>query len=255
MIKLHCTRFDVKGVPVLSDSDIEKFAYYVLQDYKPGLLREPGKINYAHFIESYIGANLDYQDIYNEDPDKPIFGMAVFNEGEIKVFDRERQCVKNIWVDGRTIVLDNFVMREGKEGLARFTGLHESGHLLLHAGDYAGIEFFEYDESVPFIACRSEGIEGLPTRKIRRSPADWKERQANYFAACVAMPISTFIPFVRQVLRSQGVWRSVLSIGLDDDTDYLARDLLPETIAENYGVSKTAAYIKLLKCGIVIERS
>ena len=253
MIKLQCSRFDAGGVPVLSDAEIDRFAHNVILDYKPGLLRTPGKINYGHFIETYLEAQLDYKDIYNEDPDKPIFGMTVFREGEVKVFDRDELCVKEIWVNERTIILDNLITQDGKEGLAQFTALHESGHLFLHSGDYAGAEDF-YFEPGASVSCRRENIENFASRKGRRSPSDWKEHQADCFAACIAMPGATFVPFVRQALHDNDFWKASITTGRDEDTDYLAQVLLPELIAETYGVSKTAAFIKLKKCGIVIDR-
>ena len=254
MIKLSCTRFDIGGVPVLSDVEIDRYAHTVLKDYKPGLLQEPGTVNYGHFIESYLEANLDYQDIFNDDPERPIFGMTVFTEGEVRVFDREELCVKEIWVDERTVILDNLITQEGKEGLAQFTALHEAGHLLLHSGDYAEVDEHCFDDLCSSISCRRENIENFASRKKNRSPEDWKEHQADCFAACLAMPSATFVPFVRQALRDNGVWKASISTGSDEDTDYIAKCLLPELIAETYGVSKMAAFIKLVKCGIVIDR-
>ena len=253
MIKLQCSRFDAGGVPVLSDAEIDRFAHMVLRDYKPGLLQEPGKINYAHFIETYLEAHLEYKDIFNEDPEKPIFGMTVFEEGEVKVFDRDELCVKEIWVNERTVILDNLIMQDGKEGLALFTALHESGHLCLHSGDYAGDEDFDFGP-LSSISCRRENIENFASRRSRRAPADWKEHQADCFAACIAMPGATFIPFVRQALHDNDFWKPTITTGRDEDTDYLAEVLLPELIAETYGVSRAAAFIKLIKCGIVIDR-
>ena len=252
MIKLQCSRFDAGGIPVLSDAEIDRFAHSVLMDYKPGLLRKPGVINYAHFIESYMEANLQFHDIYNEDPKKPIFGMTIVEEGEVKVFDRDELCVKDIWVDDRTVLLDSFVMQEGKEGLALFTALHESGHLFFHAGDYEEVD--DFYEPPDRVLCYRDDIEALTPRKRKSAVADWKEHQANCFAGCLAMPGATFLPFVRNLLHDHDVWKASVTTGQDEDTDYLAEIILPECIAETYGVSKAAAFIKLVKCGFVIDR-
>jgi len=62
-------------------------------------------------------------------------GATAFNDQEyIKVFDRENCRVGVRKLTNRTIVIDNYVMQEGKEGLGLFTGLHEGGHLWLHPG-------------------------------------------------------------------------------------------------------------------------
>jgi len=254
MIKLQCSRFDAAGVPVLSDAEINRFAHTVLTDYKPDLLKEPGRINYTHFLESYLGANLIYQDIYNENPDKPILGMTVFTEGNVKVFDREKLCVKEIWMDERTVILDNFVTQEGKEGLELFTALHESGHLCLDTGNNADVECFDFDWLCRQISCYKENIENFASSRRKRTPKEWKEHHADCFAACIAMPDATFIPLIRQALRDNDIWKPQVFTGKDEDTDYIAEDLLPELISETYGVSKRAAFIKLIKCGFVVDR-
>jgi len=252
MIKLNCTRFDAARIPVLSDVEINRFAHRVLMDYKPGLLQEPGKINYTHFIESYLGASLNYQDIYYENKDKPVLGMTIFTEGTVKVFNRDRLCVTEVWMDDRTVILDNYVTQEGREGLELFTALHESGHLCLDSVDY-GEDDYDFDEPRDRISCYREGIENFSSSRRQRTPQEWKEHHADYFAACIAMPDATFIPFIRQALRDNGVWKPQISTGRDEDTDYMAEALLPELIAETYGVSRKAAFIKLIKCGFVVD--
>jgi len=203
MIKLHCTRFDAGGNPILSDAEIDRYAHALLKDYKPGLLEKPGIINYQHFIETYLGAMLSFQDIYCDDPDKPILGMAVFREGEVKVFDREALSIQEIWVDEHSILLDNLVLENGKEGLARFTALHEARHLLLHSGDYDGIDDYDKGFVPATLSCRRENIESR--RRPKCSSHEWKEHQADCFAGCLAIPTATFISFVRKLLREHHV--------------------------------------------------
>ena len=65
------------------------------------------------------------------------------------------------------------------------------------------------------------------------------------------MPNATFKPFVNEFLREHGIWRGSIALGTDDDLDIIAEELLPEQIAEVYGVSKLAALVKLKKCGFV----
>ena len=56
-------------------------------------------------------------------------------------------------------------------------------------------------------------------------------------------------------MREHGIWKGQIPIGVDDDLDILATDLLPENICTAYGVSKRAAYIKLKKTGFVYDNS
>jgi len=223
MLKLKTKRFDRRNnTPILSNNEIDEFAHAVLADYKPELIKEPGMIRFEHFLEVYLGANLFYEDIYHEDPQKPIFGATAFQDTVLKVFDKEKLGVKHINVPAHSVIIDNYVMQEGKEGLATFTGLHEGGHILLHSQ----------------VCAEDRGNE-------------WQEYQADYFAAAIAMPNATFRPFASRLLREHGIRRGRIYLGADEDLDILAKDILPDFIKEVYGVSRQAAFIKLRKTGFI----
>jgi hypothetical protein len=137
MIEFKWSKVDKKNnnTPIIKDVEIDELAEMLLKDYKPQLLKEPTPINHLHFLESYLGANIEFMDIYYEK--KPIWGATAFNDEEyLKVFDRENCRTGYRELRSRTIVIDNYVMKEGKEGLGLFTGLHEGGHLWLHPGVY-----------------------------------------------------------------------------------------------------------------------
>ena len=82
-----CMR-DSTRTPIIRNEVIRSYAEALVGDYKPELLVEPGPLNAEHFIESYLEATLDYQDIYYERGDSPIAGATVFNDERIRVFDR-----------------------------------------------------------------------------------------------------------------------------------------------------------------------
>ena len=84
------TQFDKDGTPIVRNEAITAYAEAVLADYRPELLEEPGKIDGVDFIENYLGANLEFQDIYYPDGGDPIAGAAIFNDTRVKVFDRDR---------------------------------------------------------------------------------------------------------------------------------------------------------------------
>jgi Zn-dependent peptidase ImmA (M78 family) len=88
----------------------------------------------------------------------------------------------------------------------------------------------------------------------QRSPREWREHHADYFAAALAMPNATFKPLVHQLLREHDVWKGKIVLGMDEDMDELAKYILPEHISEIYGVSRRAAYVKLCKTGFVVDR-
>ena len=244
MIKIRITRVDRENdnTPILSNDEIDKYAHDVLQDYKPYLLREPGAVPFEHFLESYLGLELKFKDIYNEDPKNPIWGRTVFHDTLVKIFDRENECIKNMPVRANTVILDNYLMGAGFEGMRLFTSLHEGAHFLLHSGVTSIRQAGQ-------MCCRRKNVENL--KGLPQTPEQWREHHANRFASSFSMPDSTFIPFVNQFMREQGVFKGCIILGQDDDLNILAENLLPESIAEIYGVSKSAALIKLKKSGFV----
>ena len=244
MIRMKITRVDMENdnTPILSNAEIDKYANQVLYDYKPELLHEPGVVPFEHFLESYLGLKLLFKDIYNENPKNPILGRTIFHDSLVKVFDREEERVLNVPMKADTVIIDNYVMKNGREGMAMFTGVHEGAHYLLHSGVYSVMRTGQ-------ICCRRENVEnpgGLP-----QTAAQWREHQANRFTSSFIMPDSTFIPFVNEFLRGNGVYKRYIRLGKDDDMDILFKDLLPERISEEYGVSKSAALVKLKKSGFI----
>jgi hypothetical protein len=231
------------NTPILSNKEIDEFACAVLEDYNPILLREPGIIDYEHFIESYIDMEIIYKDIYYEEHTPPVYGITVFRDGTVKVFDYENSRVAHPIIRANTVIMDNAVTGNG--GMAMFTGLHESGHIFFHQGVFS---IFRAGQ----VCCRKKNTEKNQNGRSNRTAEEWREHQANYFAGAIAMPDMTFIPFVTKILREYNVYKGNIVLGNDDDLDILGKDLLPEYISEVYGVSKHAASIKLKKCGFVI---
>ena len=66
MIEFRWSKVDKKNnnTPIISDTEIDDLAEILLRDYNPQLLKEPRRIKFEHFLESYLGANLDYKHIY-----------------------------------------------------------------------------------------------------------------------------------------------------------------------------------------------
>lgn len=255
MIKFKPRRVNSEDgrTPILYDREIDEFAEAVLKDYRPELLKEPGKIDTAHFLEYYYGANIRYLDIYNEDEDKPIRALTTFTEGNIEVFDRENDCVSCVYLPARTVVYDNEVTEKGNEGIELYSGGHESGHLSFHLNvfvDQWGNPYTKNGDYATIICCQRNNIENT-NFSAKRTLSDWQEHQADYYSAAIIMPNRTFRPMVNKFLIDHGVHRGSIKLGRSYELDILANDLLPQYIQDIYGVSKRAAKIKLRKSGFV----
>lgn len=114
MIDFRCNARHKDMTPIVKDTDIQDYAETLLRDYKPKLLQEPGKVNPIHFVESYLEAVVDYQDIYYPENAPAIAGATVFNDDRILVFDREAKRIKPIEVAANTVLIDNSTMDDGK---------------------------------------------------------------------------------------------------------------------------------------------
>jgi len=243
-LQIKCVNYKENNTPILSKDEIEKFAYDVLADYKPHLLKEPGAVGFEHFIESYLDIPLIFRDIYYDNPKSPIFGTTIFGKCVVNVFDFEEEDrrVKSefFWED--SIIIDNYVMQPGRQGMANSTGVHEGSHYLMHYG-------ITFPEKTRKILCRRENIEGAGNEQNIKN--NWIEYQAYYFTSSFTMPNQTFIPLVHEFMREHGLYKKPIFLGDDDDLDIFAKDLLPQYISDVYCVSKRAAFNKLKSHGFI----
>jgi len=165
------------NTPVLFNNEIDAYAHAILADYKPELLQEASIINYEHFLESYLGMRIDFQDLYSDDPERPILAMTAFRRCKVRVFDKENECVEKITVPARTVIIDNSLLKQGRECLALFSALHEGGHITMHWHVYTGetLDGREYDadcefsdELFPYVCCRRKILKavGVKTKSV-----------------------------------------------------------------------------------------
>ena len=250
MIRFRCDKCSYDMTPVISDHGIEEYARALLADYRPSLLDGiPTAINAFHFVESYLGARIEYQDIYYEEGDQPILGMTCFAETRVKVFDREHMCTRYITVPPNTIIIDNSIMAPRKEALANFTVLHEGGHFCMHR------EVFEdgMRRNCPpeFCSRKKSG----QSRKRLESQKDFREHQADVFAAAVALPADTLVPCATRMIRCMGFPDGVFVTGHKYDRNKKpGLDRLIGNLAETCGVSRSAVKIRLQRLGLLQDR-
>lgn len=263
MIEFHCNCRHKDQTPIVSDLEIQEYAEAVLEDYKPKLLKEPGKINAVHFLESYLGATVDYQDIYYEENASPIAGATVFNDDKVLVFDRENMCVRPIEVSAGTILIDNDTMKDGKEGFAQFTHLHEGGHFLIHPAVYRKMDnqitLFDLGmldkTGSHVVSCKRSAIAGQGEKKCRFSTQEeFREHQANTFAAAIAMPRQTFIPYAQEMIRAAG-FKDGIWVESEKELDWDDMIVLPDIVgklAETFGVSRSVARVQLKRQNVLM---
>lgn len=260
MIELHLNKFDKAGNPIIKDAVIQDYAERQLAEYKPQLLKEPGRIDALRFLEAYLGVNVDFQDIYYPEGSNSIAGATVFNRERVRVFDRERKCIRAIEVPANTVLIDNKTMEIGKDAFARFTQLHEGGHACIHPSvfrkDPSQLTLFDADELEPssMVCCRENVLNfTAPKKSIRDFTAhDWREHHANTYAAAVAMPRPTFVPMAEKLIKDCGFWQGVFIEPDMIDLRYeRALNKIVLQLALAYGTSKSAVKVHMRRLGLL----
>ena len=257
MIKFRCFKRHQDGTPIIRDVDIVKFAEAQLADYRPELLEVPGKIDPIHFIEKYLGVNIDFQDLYYEEGASPIAGATVFNDEEVRVFDRENMCTKNISVKAGTIIIDNSTITDKNEGFARFTELHEAGHLNMHPAVYRrtpGQKSMFVARS--YVLCKRETMELGRRRLVTQE--DFREHQANVYAAAMEMPERPFTKLTLSLIQKYDIGMDGNSVlvkpyGLNYDFEVGLARIISE-LAETFGASVQAVRIQLQARGFLMTQ-
>ena len=134
MIDFSCRCYHKDRTPIVKDLYIQDYAEALLADYRPELLKTPGKVDAFHFLENYLGVTVEFQDIFYPEGKVPVAGATIFNDEAIMVFDRSGMKVSSIDIPAGTVLIDNATMKS--ESFALFRALHEGGPYCMHQGVY-----------------------------------------------------------------------------------------------------------------------
>ena len=253
MIEFNCPNRKYDGTPVICDLEVMAYAEAQVGDYRPALLREPGKLNALHFLETYLNACVDAQDIRNVVPGVEINGITVFKDAIITV-NEEGKSVEKFFPAG-AVVIDSSVM-DREDGYAQFTICHEGGHFCMHYPAFCGQDVIAARSVMDKIMCRSSVLDNDKQENRRWTDRDFMEHQANVYAAAVLMPRHTFVPFIMDLNRKAG-FKDGIFVRPRMDPFFRYRDWfedleeLGRKAAEAYGVSESAAYVHMKRCGLI----
>ena len=261
MIDFGCRKRHRDGTPIVRDIEVIEYAEALLKDYRPELLEYPGRIDGLHFIETYLKANLDFQDIFYEEHENPIAGATVFNDEGVMVFDRENQCVREIAVEADTVIIDNSTMEAGKEGFALFTQLHEAGHFCMHPAVYKRdpyqMSIFDLGRGYAarsVVMCKRTAIENRKGQL--KTQEDFREHQANVFAAALEMPRRAFYRATTRHIKEYDLGRDLNSVlvrpnKLDFNFEMGCREIIG-LVADAFGASRRATEIQMMTLGLLM---
>lgn len=242
------------GLPIVSKNEIEQFAEIILNDYNSELINAPTVLDIEDFLEFYVGLEIDFKDLTH---DKSTIGMIVFSDGDIAIYDAQKNKAKRIRVNQGTIIIDNSLLQEELLTRGRFTLCHELAHWILHRHMYVvdqnQISLFEniHEEKTSIIKCRNIDIESTYKRQLRDDD-DWMEWQADYMASALLMPKKSFITAVIKRFEHIGIKDKNYQMGTDSEKDLFIESLCYE-LAKLYNVSVIAVKIRLENLGLIIK--
>ncbi|MGB9130292.1 MAG: ImmA/IrrE family metallo-endopeptidase [Thiobacillus sp.] len=140
------------------------------------------------------------------------------------------------------LTIEVYAQESPNRGRERFTLAHELAHHLLCHGQYLVRE--SCDDS-DFVLDRRNVVDGSDVSRM--------EFQANFLAACLLMPRSNIIEDIRQLIRVLGIAdKGFGPLYVDDQPCNLQNfDFVTGRMMQKYGVSHTAAKIRLQSLGLL----
>jgi hypothetical protein len=114
---------------------LEAIARKTLKEYDPALLfGEPCAVPIEK-IARWLGLDIEYQCLRKNGA---ILGEMVYDDTYVPMYFRDRKQYELVLVPGKTIILDESLLRCRDDGRLRFTCAHEIAHYLRHKTIYAG---------------------------------------------------------------------------------------------------------------------
>ena len=248
MLLLHCER-DANGVPHLRDRQIDRDAEMMVRDYKPSVLQTPQQFDIEVFVEEYLRLNLQFENLSNSGF---IWGCMVFDNIKIPVFLPEQNRAMDCPIDADTIVVDNQRLCDETAHTCRSTIAHESGHWVYHKPIFklTTIRGRVANRAKGFTTCNRNNVSSRSGRRSLVTESDWIEHHAKYFGSALLMPK----PSMEMLCRDPSTERRVNAWLLNDSASE-RNHALTTLISETYGVSRTAARIRIEQLGLSYQPS
>lgn len=243
------------GIPILKNEEIDSCAEVLINKFKPDLLTTPAATPVESFIESFLGLQIDYQ---NLSQDKSILGIITFNDGIVDVYD-EANNKKQIKAKRGTILIDNTLTDSTQNGRCRFTLGHEPGHWIFHKHLYPNKKNIDQSKlgNLPVASCfkcLKRNVGHMNNTAGLQSPDDWKEWQADYFASALLMPKQSVNILMEQYLKDVSLSKDeFLNTNIYDI--YLEANYVITSLAQVFDVSFMAAEVRLYKLGYINEKA
>ena len=152
-----------------SITTLEAIARKTLKAYDPSLLIGTPRAVPIEKIARWLGLCIEYQCLRKNGA---VLGEMVYDDTYVPMYFRDRKEYDLVLVKGKTIILDESLLRCRGDGRLRFTCAHEVAEWLIHRATYAGT-----GQTAAFIN---------PKKGAETNP--FMERQADILATFLLMP-------------------------------------------------------------------
>ncbi len=222
-------------VPYLYSEDADKVAEDFLREYCPITLASPMPLPIDEIVNN-MGLRMYYAPL-----EDTVFGRTYFETSTVTIYT---DC--NSWTTGQvtippgTILVNPNVYFMRNIGSANNTIIHECVHWKRHK------MFFELkrllNQEYRFISC--EIVETYGIDKVKSTPMDWIEWQANTLAPKILMPASTTKNFIYDRLQ---FYRQTMP---PDTRDAEIMELAIQDTANYFQVSQISAKLRAIELGL-----
>lgn len=224
---------NTSSVPHLSRNDIDLKAEELLEWFDKKRLQEPSLTPLAE-IAQRMAKDFSVRFIFTEP-------LGTTSDGKL--------ILGSCHFPSRTIQIDPSLLSNGPR--FNFTLAHEIGHLILHRK--LRLDFRELDTPIGHIQDGRSHIR--VSRHSARTPRDWLEWQADYFASALLIPRATLRQAIVDKQSELGVNRRLGIIYLDNQPlNRHTHKMVLYHLRIIYQASRTVINIRLKHLGLIEDR-
>ncbi|MGI6617700.1 MAG: ImmA/IrrE family metallo-endopeptidase [Saccharofermentanales bacterium] len=224
-------------VPIFWKEELDDRAEEFLSEFYPEALEQPLALDIPTITEK-LGLTVRGESL---SADCTIFGMTVFSDCHVRIYDHENDNYITVPASKGTIFYDPDVFFMRTLGSVRNTIIHECVHWHYHAKAMELERLF--NRKATDIRCQ---VTAIPKSKLHteknRNPRDWMEWHANALAPRILMPKNMFQKKADSILDTLQLqypaFRRVDMV-----------EMAIQELAEFFQVSKLAVKIRLLDLG------
>lgn len=206
------------------------YARKILKNYDDSLLSQMQSVNIENLILKE-GLVIKAASITH---DKSVHGMIVCGKSDIDLWNNGKGIYEAIFCQGKTIYIDELLLKPNMINRYRFTLAHELAHWLLHKKIVNKLA--KERKLLPYLSCIERDINNEIIEKVEAA-CEW---QANYLAGAILMP---YLP-LKNYCNNKALVHC-------NNKDILLREI--EYLSTVYIVSIKAMYVRLRQLEYIKE--